>query len=216
MFTGLVQRTGELVSVERSPSGGHLKVHVGAWEPETVEVGDSIAVQGVCLTVTGLEGGVLSYDVLEETFNKTSLAGAKEGDRLNLERALCYGDAMGGHIVSGHVDGVGTVASILEKDGRDREVRVTCSAELVAHIVPKGSIACDGVSLTVVDVFPDGFTVRIIPHTWNNTSFSSYVEGTVVNLETDVLAKYAQAILAGKEQPDGISWETLSRLGNSS
>jgi riboflavin synthase len=133
--------------------------------------------------------------------------------KLNLERALRFGDPMGGHIVNGHVDGVGVVASSEQVEGGDRVIRITCAPELLTDIVHKGSIACDGVSLTVVDVRSDGFTVHIIPHTWENTSFSGWADGDRVNLETDVLAKYARAVLRGEEGAMELTWETLARLG---
>ena len=194
MFTGIIQRLGTVASVDRSGGHGRLHIRTEPWTP-ALELGESIAVEGVCLTVTGERNGVVSFDLLKETFDRTNLGGKKTGHRVNLERALRVGDALGGHFVTGHVDGVGQVRKITPV-GRDWILEINCAPELMAQMVGKGSIALSGVSLTLVDLLRDGFTVHLIPHTWENTSFSELKPGDAVNLETDMLGKYVQRLLA--------------------
>jgi len=154
----------------------------------------------------------LGFDVLRETFDKTALRDLTPGAPLNLERALRMGDPLGGHLVSGHIDGTGTVRSI-ENVGRDKALTVS-APELIAEMVPKGSIALNGISLTIVEVRPiQGlFSVHIIPHTWNETALSSLSVGARVNLETDILGKYVRAAL-GANTPAPITWERLQAAG---
>lgn len=211
MFTGLVQRTGRLVSRDTSAERGKLVVQAGTWS-RPPEVGESVAVQGVCLTLTHTTGTAMSFEVLEETFQRTNLGRRRIGDVVNLERALRLGDAMGGHIVTGHVDGVGSVTR-LARVGRDWAVTVSCGEDLLKAVVPKGSIACDGVSLTIVDLLQDSFTVHIIPHTWQETSFSQLKAGDETNIETDVLGKYVRRMLDGGTADRMISWDTLRSAG---
>ncbi|MCZ7591154.1 MAG: riboflavin synthase [Kiritimatiellae bacterium] len=190
MFTGIIQHIGIVENVEDNGSHGRLRVRAARWEPALVP-GESIAVEGVCLTVTGENDGVMTFDVLKETFDRTNFGKRKAGQRLNLERALRVGDALGGHFVSGHVDGVGQVRST-SPVGRDKILEVTCADDLLAQMIVKGSIAISGVSLTLVDLKSDAFTVHLIPHTWENTSLSELTPGDAVNLETDMLGKYVQ------------------------
>ncbi|MFH0953664.1 MAG: riboflavin synthase [Verrucomicrobiota bacterium] len=211
MFTGLVQRTGRLVSRDTSSERGTLVVDAGTWS-RPPEMGESVAVQGACLTLTHMTGAVLSFEVLEETFRRTNLGRRRIGDVVNLERALRLGDALGGHILTGHVDGVGSVTR-LERVGRDWAVTVSCGEDLLKAMVPKGSIACDGVSLTIVELLQDAFTVHIIPHTWQETSFSQLKAGDEINLETDVLGKYVRRVLAGGTADRTISWDMLKSAG---
>ena len=188
-----------------------MSLRVDNWDSPLVR-GESISVQGVCLTLVEFAGSVLHFDLLHETLERSSIGQKKIGQRLNLERALRMGDALGGHIVNGHVDGVGRVSN-LERIGRDWAVEITCDKGLLADMVPKGSVACDGVSLTVVDLKDAFFVVHIIPHTWDNTSFSELGAGATVNLETDVLAKYVRRMLGGKSQQGGVTWESLKSAG---
>jgi riboflavin synthase len=211
MFTGLIQRTGELAEVTAGSGSGRLVLRTGPWTPP-LAVGESVAVQGVCLTLTRFDETSLEFDILRETLEKTSLGHQRAGDRLNLERALRVGDPMGGHIVTGHVDGVGRVTS-LARAGRDWVVEIGCEPGLMEGIVPKGSIACDGISLTVVGLGPGAFTVHVIPHTWTNTSFPDLRVGTEVNLETDVLGKYVRRLLAPPGAAGGLTWDTLRKSG---
>ena len=206
MFTGIIQKLGTVVALQRSGGAGRLSVRAGTWTPP-VALGESIAIEGVCLTVAQLAGEVLHFDVLEETLTKTTLGGKKIGDELNLERAVRAGDFLGGHIVSGHVDGVGKIRR-LGQAGADRVVEVQCDAEILQGLVPKGSIALSGISLTVVDLTPDAFTVHIIPHTWAHTSLRAARPGDTINLETDILGKYVARHLAAH----GASALTLDKL----
>jgi riboflavin synthase len=169
-------------------------------------------VQGVCLTLVEFGGSVLHFDVLRETFERSSIGQKKIGQRLNLERALRMGDALGGHIVTGHVDGVGCVRG-LKRVGHDWAVEIECDKDLIANMVPKGSVACDGVSLTIVDFKDNSFVVHVIPHTWDVTSFSELTIGATVNLETDVLGKYVRRILESGSQQRGVTWESLRNAG---
>lgn len=206
MFTGIVQKVGEVVALQRNGGAGRLVVKAGAWVPP-VALGESIAIEGVCLTVAHMTGEVLNFDVLEETFARTTLGGKKTGDVLNLERAVRAGDFLGGHIVSGHVDGMGKIRG-LGYEGADRVVEVQCDEDILQGLVPKGSIAISGISLTVVELKPDAFTVHIIPHTWEHTSLRAARAGDGVNLETDVIGKYVVRHLAAREQ----STLTLDKL----
>lgn len=188
MFTGIIQKKGRVVAVERSGGPGRLAVAASPWE-RPLTIGESIAVEGVCLTLTGHRQDVLQFDLLNETFERTNLGDKRNGQHVNLERALRVGDELGGHFVTGHVDGVGTLRK-LTPIGRDWILDVACAQELLAQMVVKGSIAVAGVSLTLVEVRRDGFTVHLIPHTWAETSLSELRPGDKVNLETDMLGKY--------------------------
>ena len=188
MFTGLVREVGEVVSFE----DGRLIVDCAT----TAEVGDSVAIAGVCLTVVENGGGRLAFDVVPETLARTKpFAG-----HVNVEPALRAGDPLGGHQVQGHVDGVGRVASVEpERDGV--RVRIEASPELLRYCVEKGSITVDGVSLTVAGVDETGFEVALIPHTLAETTLSRLASGDNVNLETDVFAKYVEKLLPGTMRP---------------
>jgi riboflavin synthase len=196
MFTGIVQKKGRIAAVERSGGSGRLSVEASAWDPALV-TGESVAIDGVCLTLTGVKGLVMQFDLLKETFDRTHLGARRSGDSVNLERALRVGDALGGHFVTGHVDGVGTVRKITPV-GRDWILEVACAPDLLLQMVGKGSIAVAGVSLTIVDLKRDAFTVHLIPHTWESTSLSALQPGQPVNLETDMLGKYVQRILSAR------------------
>jgi riboflavin synthase len=211
MFTGLIQQLGTVVSVERAGGLGRLLVRTTPWE-RPLDAGESIAVQGVCLTLARREGDLLQFDVLQETFDKTNLGEKTAGRRVNLERALRYGDPMGGHIVSGHVEEVGRLAGIRRVDDRDWELRVGCSKKILDPTLPKGSMALDGISLTVVEVAADSFTVHIIPYTWEHTSLSELAVGAGVNLEADILARYVVRALGSGRPPGKVTWEDLGGL----
>lgn len=211
MFTGLIQQVGEVASVEQSADGGSIIVRASGWG-RPLERGESIAVSGACLTLTGWNGETLTFDVLQETFDKTSLGGKRAGDLVNLERALALGDPLGGHMVTGHVDGTGVVRSI-ERVGRDRALAVTCGPALAAESVMKGSIACDGISLTIVDVGDDWFSVHIIPHTWEHTALRTARVGGCINLETDLLGKYVRRYLQKGTEGGRVTMETLRKAG---
>lgn len=193
MFTGIV-RLGRVESIEMQGASGRITVAPDRpWE-ESIVLGDSIAVNGACLTVTAMEGEKLSFDVLTETFDKTNLGEKSAGSIVNLERALAMGDTLGGHIVTGHVDGSGTVRKITPVD-RDFKFEIECSRDMLMLMVYKGSVSIDGISLTVAELLDDGFVVHIIPHTIEETDMSEFKSGTKVNLEADILGKHVQRIL---------------------
>lgn len=193
MFTGIV-RTGRIESIEMQGGAGRIKVTPQrAWE-QPIELGDSIAVNGACLTVAAIEDGSFCFDVLAETFDKTNLGEKTAGSLVNLERALALGDMLGGHIVTGHVDGTGRVKKIEQVD-RDWKFTIKCAREMLMLMVYKGSIALDGISLTVAELLDDGFVVHIIPHTIEETDMSEFKIGTKINLEADILGKHVQRIL---------------------
>ena len=187
MFTGLVAGKG----VVRALGEGRLQVET----PLAAELapGDSIAVNGVCLTAVERGNGSFAADVMPETLRRTSLEPLGEGDEVNLELPLRAGDRLGGHVMQGHVDGTGTVESVSE-DGLSRVVRIDAPAELLRYVVHKGSIAVDGVSLTVSSVDDQGFEVSLIPETLRQTTLGAVAPGRTVNLEVDVLAKYVEKL----------------------
>jgi riboflavin synthase len=192
MFTGLVETRGVVRSVENRDQGARLTVETGLAADLTD--GDSVAVNGVCLTAVQVDGGSFSADVMAETLRRSSLGPLAGGDEVNVELPLRASDRLGGHVVQGHVDGTGTVES-LEPEGLARVVRIACGPELLAYVVEKGSIAVDGVSLTVAEVDDEGFTVSLIPETLERTTLGAAEPGRVVNLEVDVLAKYVEKLL---------------------
>jgi riboflavin synthase len=194
MFTGIVQRLGRIESIKMEGTAGRITLVPNRPFDRKVSLGDSIAVNGTCLTVAAMDGERLMFDVLGETFDKTNLGEKKAGDLVNLEPALALGDTLGGHIVTGHVDSTGTVAKI-EQVGRDWKYTVECSRDMLMLMVYKGSIAIDGISLTVAELIENGFVVYIIPHTIQETDMSEFVVGTKVNLEADILGKHVQRIL---------------------
>ncbi len=194
MFTGLVEETGLIRSVRQA--GRSLHLTVGARTVlEGIRLGDSIAVNGVCLTVVRHDNDSFTADVMPETYAKTNLSSLPPGSPVNLERTMAVGDRFGGHIVQGHVDGVGTILS-LEQDEIAVWLAVGAPPEIIKYVMPKGSIAIDGISLTVVDVAEDRFRVSLIPHTRAMTNMKHRRAGEKVNLEVDILAKYVEAMLA--------------------
>jgi riboflavin synthase len=193
MFTGLVQELGTVTAVE--PSADGVRLTVAAPLAAELRAGDSVAVNGVCLTAVDPSAERFAADVMNETLRRSSLAGAQPGARVNLELPLRAHDRLGGHVVQGHVDGLGTVADVSE-DGFARRIRVTAAPDLLRYVVEKGSIAVDGVSLTVAAVDDESLTVALIPETLDRTSLGSAVPGRTVNLEVDVLAKYVEKLVA--------------------
>jgi riboflavin synthase len=188
MFTGLVEAVGVVRRLESDGEGRLLHLAEPALAPQ-LSLGESVAVNGACLTVVGRDDEAFRFQVGPETLRRTNLGELQPGDRVNLERALRLGDRLGGHLVQGHIDGLGRIAS-RQRQGDWELVWFRCPEDLAAQTVSKGSVAVDGVSLTVVDVSRDGFSVALIPHTLANTTLGWKAEGAAVNLETDLLAKY--------------------------
>jgi riboflavin synthase len=193
VFTGIVETVGRVV--ERVSRGSLTCFGIEAPEiTDGVRVGDSVAVNGACLTVVTVDAQRLAFEAVKETLDRTSLGVLDVGAPVNLERAMRADGRLDGHIVQGHVDGVGIVRAI-EREGDDVRFRVGCGAEVAQYLVPKGSVAIDGVSLTVVRAMDDGFDVALIPHTLDVTTLGSRQPGDIVNLEADVLGKYVKKYL---------------------
>lgn len=210
MFTGLVEETGRVLAIRRG--GRSLQINIAAEQVlEGGQIGDSIAVNGVCLTVVARETKAFTADVMPETFTRTNLQRLAVGDRVSLERTLAVGDRFGGHIVQGHIDGQGTIRSLAADEIAVR-VWVEAAPEILRYIVPKGSIAIDGISLTVVDVTESGFQVSLIPHSYRATTMAERRAGDPVNLEVDILAKYVERMLTYR-QPARITESFLREHG---
>jgi len=220
MFTGIIQAIGTIAALD--PRGGdlRLRIHSGNLDLSDVQLGDSIATNGVCLTVVALPGEGYWADVSKETLDFTTLGKLKQGSPVNLEKALRASDRLGGHIVSGHVDGVGVVVS-RHGDGRSERFRLRAPDSLAKYIAHKGSICVDGTSLTVNKVEGAEFELNIVPHTLENTIFSHYKAGMAVNLEVDVISRYLERLILGDKASEalisdnsgGISLELLKNNG---
>ncbi|EEB79391.1 riboflavin synthase, alpha subunit [marine gamma proteobacterium HTCC2148] len=216
MFTGIIQAVGEIADMQ--PSGGdmRLRVNTGKLDLSDVALGDSIAANGACLTVVELPGDGYWADVSVETLNFTTLGGLKTGSKVNLEKALTPASRLGGHIVSGHVDGVGEVVS-LQEDARSWRFVMRAPDDLAKYIAHKGSITVDGTSLTVNAVNGAEFDLNIIPQTMAETVFGDYQPGSKLNLEVDVIARYLERLMQGdgaaKPGAGSISMQTLAENG---
>ncbi|MFI7365565.1 riboflavin synthase [Streptomyces sp. NPDC050149] len=201
MFTGIVEELGEVTAVENLGDASRFRLR-GPVVTEGAKHGDSIAVNGVCLTVVDLGEQDFTADVMAETLNRSSLGALQAGSRVNLERPMALGGRLGGHIVQGHVDGTGRV--IERKISENWEiVKISLPADLTRYVVEKGSITVDGVSLTVVDAGPDYFTISLIPTTLALTTLGIKESGDPVNLEVDVIAKYVERLLGNSAQEPG-------------
>ena len=212
MFTGIVEEIGRV----RSVGGGRLEI-VASKTMEGTAIGDSIAVNGVCLTVTAFTRDGFTADMMPVTLEHTGLGTLRPDDGVNLERALTLTSRLGGHIVSGHIDGVGHVKSI-EKKGNARILRIEASLKLLRYIVPQGAVALDGVSLTVAQVDEKGFSVSLIPHTREATALDGKQTGDAVNIENDVIGKYVEKLLRMPAEADsapsgGLTMELLKQYG---
>ncbi len=214
MFTGLVEEVGTVQSVLKGTKSAKIIINVKQ-VLDKVQLGDSIATNGVCLTVTDFNSNSFAVDVMAETMRKTNLKNLVSGSKVNLERALRLGDRLGGHLVSGHIDGLGFIRDF-EKEDNAIWVSISTSPEVLKYIIPKGSIGIDGISLTVAYVDKEIFKVSIIPHTKDVTTLLNNKPGDEVNLECDMIGKYIERFLTFKEvspQKENINMEFLSNHG---
>lgn len=210
MFTGIIAAIGKIEAVQTKGGDIQLQVSTQQLDLADVKLGDSVAINGVCLTVVDISRATLSFDVSRESLDRTSLGTVQIGSEVNLEKSLAVGDRLGGHFVSGHVDGLGTVTS-RQESARSVQFRFEVPLGLERYIAEKGSICIDGTSLTVNNVADNWFEVNIIPHTMQETIMSSYRVGTKVNLEVDLIARYLERLLP--QQDAGITQETLLKHG---
>lgn len=211
MFTGLVEEVGTLRRLQVGAQSAALEIAARV-VLDGLAVGDSVLTDGVCLTVTAVARDGFTADVMPETVRRTTLAGRRPGDGLNLERALALGARLGGHLVSGHVDGVGTVTSVAP-EGNALAVAIEAPPQVAAVSVPQGSVAVDGVSLTVIAVDGDLLRVALIPHTAAVTTLARLAPGRKVNLEGDLIGKYVKAFVEGRKPAAGLTWERLAEAG---
>jgi riboflavin synthase len=212
MFTGIIQKKGTVRRIDERSGGKRLYLEIEPWA-RPFEDGESIAVNGVCLTLADRDAsGALVFDVLEETLRKTNLGALTEGGIVNLERALRYGDALGGHLVSGHVDARGAVRSITEAGG-DLRVEISAPESVYLNLVEQGSIACDGISLTVAELLEDAFAVHLIPTTLRETNWGGLQVGDAINLEADMICKIVRREAARGQLPGSWTWERFQREG---
>lgn len=217
MFTGIIEETGTVSSVQKTDRISCIKIKAKLIFDD-LNIGDSVAVSGVCLTVTKIQGEFFFADVMNETLSRSSLEKIRAGDRVNLERAVSLNRRLGGHIVTGHIDGTGTISAI-RKDGIAVRYTVSADRSILRYIVEKGSVAVDGISLTVTGVTGDDFSVSVIPHTLSNTILPEKNVGSVVNIENDVIGKYVEKFLnypetdMKKNTPGSITESFLQKYG---
>ena len=216
MFTGIIEEIGIIQAVHHGPASSLLTIRAEK-VLEDVKDGDSIAVNGVCLTVTSHGSSYFTADVMHETLNRSSLGNLRQGSPVNLERAMAAGGRFGGHIVSGHIDGTGTIAAI-RQDDIAVWYTISASPSILRYIIEKGSIAIDGISLTVATVTDIDFSVSIIPHTAAQTTLSRRKSGDIVNLENDVIGKYVEkllqpAVTTPKTEASSITMDFIEKYG---
>lgn len=210
MFTGIIAAIGKIEKIQAQEGDLRLQVNTQELDLTDVKLGDSVAINGVCLTVVDLQKEQLGFDVSRESLERTSLGGLARGAEVNLEKALAVGDRLGGHFVSGHVDGLATIISI-QSSARSVQFRIEVPAGLERYIAEKGSICIDGTSLTVNNVDDNWFEVNVIPHTLQETIISHYKRGTKVNLEVDLIARYLERLLP--DENTSITQEMLLQNG---
>lgn len=210
MFTGIIEELGTIKSLDKKSQAVVLSVKADKVLSD-VKKGDSIAINGVCLTVTNISGNILKFDVSGETLEKSNIGSLKPDEKVNLENALKADSRLGGHFVTGHIDCTSAIRKT-RKPGDNLIMEIAMPRQFIRYVVPKGSIAVDGISLTVGDVFDDYFIVHIIPYTFANTTLSFKKQGDYVNIETDVLAKYVNRTHSSKEKSD-ITTDFLSNHG---
>ncbi|MCR4715752.1 MAG: riboflavin synthase [Lachnospiraceae bacterium] len=194
MFTGLIEEVGQVKSINKGKNSAVITIAAKTVVEDT-KVGDSIAVNGVCLTATTVNSSYFTADIMHESLDRSSLSNISSGDKVNLERAMSADGRFGGHIVSGHIDGVGTITKIV-KDDNAIWYYIDASKDIMKYIVEKGSIAIDGISLTVAKLNADSFAVSCIPHTVANTCLAYKKEGSIVNLETDIIGRYVERMMS--------------------
>ena len=211
MFTGIVEEMGTLKGIQKGTHSAVLQIQA-AKVLEDVKLGDSIAVNGVCLTVVGFDSHSFSADVMHETLNRTALSALKPGSSVNLERAMSANGRFGGHIVSGHTDSIAQVSSIKKHD-EFCNLEIELTKEQAKYVVKKGSIAINGISLTVADIQGQKITIAIIPHTFENTNLIDLKVGDYVNIDVDILAKYVEKFLSTRDNRSGIRIDFLQRNG---
>ena len=217
MFTGIIEEVGVIKKVNKGGISGTLTIE-GKKVLDGTQVGDSIAVNGVCLTATTVSGNIFTADVMAETFRRSNLGSLLQGSYVNLERAMAANGRFGGHIVSGHIDGTGRITD-MSPEGNAVWVTIECTGSLLKYIIEKGSIAIDGISLTVAYVDTRYFKVSVIPHTGSETTLLGRKPGDIVNLENDVIGKYVEKLMSSREEPgeknnkSSIDLDFLSRNG---
>lgn len=215
MFTGIIEAIGSIKAININSQGARIDIAVGKLDMGDVKLGDSIATNGICLTVVDFDSHSFSADVSTETLKRTGFANYQVGQRVNLEKAMLPTTRFGGHIVSGHVDAVSEIISITPS-GNSVEYWLSMSAEIAPYIAEKGSITIDGVSLTVNSITDSSFRLTIVPHTAEETIITQYQAGTRVNIEVDVMARYIERLLTTKHNagaPSGVTHELLARSG---
>lgn len=212
MFTGLIQSIGEITELKRDNNDLRIRIDSRGLDMDIVKLGDSIAVNGVCLTVVGFDNSSFRADVSAETLANTTLGNWASGQKVNMEKALTFSQPLGGHLVSGHVDGTGKILA-RNQDGRSVQFSIEAPKELEKYIARKGSICIDGTSLTVNTVKPGQFEINIVPHTLDQTIIHQYQPGVLVNLEVDLIARYLEQMLISGETSQGVSLQSLQEYG---
>ena len=211
MFTGIIEQTGTVKWLKPAAGKGTLAISLAEYPPD-IKIGESIAINGVCLTLSNYHSNMLSFDIMVETLSKTNLGHLKPGEIVNIERSLKVTDRLGGHIVSGHIDGTGRIKKI--KKEKEFVLSISASSDIITYLIPKGSIAIDGISLTIVDLKKDWFSVHIIPHSLKTTNLRFSKVGDILNLEADIIGKFVHRYLAGKQQkPASLTKELLTEYG---
>ena len=214
MFTGIVEERGNVKKIRHGPYSAVIEIQAKTIL-EDAKVGDSIAVNGICLTITTLSGNSFTADIMHETLNRSALASLKTGSHVNLERAMQADGRFGGHMVAGHIDGIGKIVHV-QKDDNAVWFTIQAKSEILQYVVQKGSIAVDGISLTVAKAEKDKFLVSVIPHTVSMTVLGERKEGDIVNLETDIVGKYIEKLLSASFHTSGssnITREFLNKYG---
>lgn len=215
MFTGIIENVGRIKAIDRKSSGARIEIDTQGLDMSDVKLGDSIATNGICLTVVAFTQSSFTADVSIETLERTAFGHYRSGQRVNLEKAMLATSRFGGHIVSGHIDGMATIVSVTER-GNAWEYWLQVDSALKAYIAEKGSVTIDGVSLTVNSVDDNKFRLTIVPHTRAETIIESYCQGQQINLEVDVVARYVERLLQSRESPNqdsGVSESLLRKSG---